>query len=126
MMRTPCQPHGRRPSPRVAGGGPAAAGARTAPRRARLTRLCTSRPTRASWPRCSSLCRTLTPRSAAKTLLFYFSELNPTLMQWLEYFMRANPIPRVRAWLTVASFVDSLPAGKVASTRTSGAGCPLH
>lgn len=36
-------------------------------------------------------------RSAAKTLLFYFSELNPTLMQWLEYFMKANPIPQASA-----------------------------
>ena len=34
--------------------------------------------------------------SAAKTLLFYFTELNPTLMQWLQLYMRANPIPRVR------------------------------
>jgi len=34
---------------------------------------------------------------AAKTLLFYFSELNPTLMQWLEAYMVASPIPAVRA-----------------------------
>ena len=33
--------------------------------------------------------------SAAKTLLFYFSELNPTLMQWLEAYMVACPIPAV-------------------------------
>lgn len=35
------------------------------------------------------------PCSAAKTLLFYFSELNPTLMQWLEAYLKAYPIPSV-------------------------------
>lgn len=39
---------------------------------------------------------------AAKTLLFYFSELNPTLMQWLEFYMQDNPIPKRGSWEDVS------------------------
>lgn len=46
---------------------------------------------------------------AAKTLIFYFMELNPTLMQWLEYYMTENPIPRVRRISGAAHATRRLP-----------------
>lgn len=56
---------------------------------------------------------------AAKTLLFYFSELNPTLMQWLEYFMKAHPIPQEGHWEDVCgdTFLRKLLSMPVEETR---------
>ncbi|PSC69414.1 hypothetical protein C2E20_7133 [Micractinium conductrix] len=56
---------------------------------------------------------------AAKTLLFYFSELNPTLMQWLEYYIKSNPIPSKGSWEDVSgeTFLRKLLAMPVEQTR---------
>lgn len=56
---------------------------------------------------------------AAKTLLFYFTELNPTLMQWLEYYMQQNPIPREGSWDDVSgeNFLRKLLSMPVAQTQ---------
>lgn len=56
---------------------------------------------------------------AAKTLLFYFTELNPTLMQWLEYYMKLNPIPREGSWEDVSgdTFLRKLLSMPVEQTR---------
>ena len=33
---------------------------------------------------------------AARTLAYYFMELNPTLHNWLYIYLQENPIPKVR------------------------------
>lgn len=58
---------------------------------------------------------------AAKTLLFYFSELNPTLMQWLEAYMVACPIPTEGKWEDVSgeTFLRRLLSMPLEETRWS-------
>lgn len=66
----------------------------------------------------------LPARSAAKTLLFYFTELNPTLMQWLEYYMQQNPIPRVGGAAVLGSAMYCAnQAGRYCSSMKSRALC---
>lgn len=49
------------------------------------------------------------PLRAARTLLYYLMETNLNVHHWLLAFMRAYPIPRVRAPMVVSPAVFCAP-----------------
>lgn len=59
---------------------------------------------------------------AAKTLAFYYMELQPSLSDWLHKYIRANPIPRDGNWDDVSgdTFLRDMLASPMSTTHTAG------